>query len=257
MNPPPASRPEERERAALLVFSKLPVDQEAKTRLRGPQGLDDHSVQEIQAGLVWDTLEVAQRCQLEQVFVYWASEPDIETSERLSGSLPLAIAAVQRGERFPERFQNALNETYKISPKGIVAIGSDCPYLSPAMIRTAAEEVSAGKFVLGPSLRGGYYLIGIPPGSTVKEIAASLRERVESLAVQELYNELPQRLLALLPDLDLPEDLLTFWAWAHLAERSNDLELHFQRTFRSLAKLEVIEDLCGSNRQRIAIVRNT
>jgi glycosyltransferase A (GT-A) superfamily protein (DUF2064 family) len=41
-----------------------------------------------------------------------------------------------------------------------LAIGADCPALDAALLREAAEAAGTGDVVLGPTLDGGYYLIG-------------------------------------------------------------------------------------------------
>jgi rSAM/selenodomain-associated transferase 1 len=45
---------------------------------------------------------------------------------------------------------------------GWLAIGADCPRLDAALLREAAAVLARNEFVLGPSLDGGYYLVGGP-----------------------------------------------------------------------------------------------
>ena len=50
---------------------------------------------------------------------------------------------------------------------GVLLIGTDCPDLTGALLREAADALATGDAVLGPSTDGGYYLLGIkaiPPG---------------------------------------------------------------------------------------------
>ena len=46
--------------------------------------------------------------------------------------------------------------------RGWLAIGADCPRLDAALLREAAAVVARDEIVLGPSLDGGYYLVGGP-----------------------------------------------------------------------------------------------
>ena len=43
----------------------------------------------------------------------------------------------------------------------VAIIGSDCPYLSPALIDEAFAALDRVDVVLGPSNDGGYYLLGM------------------------------------------------------------------------------------------------
>jgi hypothetical protein len=45
--------------------------------------------------------------------------------------------------------------------EGIITIGNDTPELSAQQILQASEAVENGKFVLGPSMDGGFYLMGL------------------------------------------------------------------------------------------------
>jgi rSAM/selenodomain-associated transferase 1 len=46
--------------------------------------------------------------------------------------------------------------------RGWMAIGADCPRLSADLLRRAAGIIAGGSIVLGPTIDGGYYLIGGP-----------------------------------------------------------------------------------------------
>lgn len=46
--------------------------------------------------------------------------------------------------------------------RGWMAIGADCPRLDAALLREAAGLIARGVITLGPTVDGGYYLIGGP-----------------------------------------------------------------------------------------------
>jgi rSAM/selenodomain-associated transferase 1 len=69
----------------------------------------------------------------------WALRP--QASGDLGARLAAAAQAVERG-------------------RGWIAIGGDCPGLSAAVLREAAAIVTGGEVAIGPTLDGGYYLVG-------------------------------------------------------------------------------------------------
>lgn len=67
----------------------------------------------------------------------------------------------QRGADFGEKFSNAFADVYALGYERIIAIGSDCPGLRPADLTTAIHRLESGETVLGPTLNGGVYLLGL------------------------------------------------------------------------------------------------
>lgn len=92
--------------------------------------------------------------------------------------------------------------------RGWLAIGADCPRLDAALLAEAAAAVAGGTLVLGPTLDGGYYLVGgrtpLPdifrdmPWST-EQLLAATRARLTEAGVA--WRELP-----VLRDVDTAED---------------------------------------------------
>ncbi|MFD0795875.1 DUF2064 domain-containing protein [Maribacter chungangensis] len=67
----------------------------------------------------------------------------------------------QKGTSFGARFTNAIQEVFESGFENIITIGNDTPQLKTAHILKAHAAIQAGKTVLGPSLDGGFYLMGI------------------------------------------------------------------------------------------------
>jgi glycosyltransferase A (GT-A) superfamily protein (DUF2064 family) len=74
-------------------------------------------------------------------------------------------SAQQRGETFGERLANAFRLVFAQGYARVLAIGNDCPYLTPALLREAAARLQTQPVVLGPARDGGAYLIGLSVGS--------------------------------------------------------------------------------------------
>ena len=67
----------------------------------------------------------------------------------------------QEGKSFGERFTNAIQEVFRNGFDNIITIGNDTPHLKTAHLLKAHHALQEGKTVLGPSLDGGFYLMGI------------------------------------------------------------------------------------------------
>ena len=67
----------------------------------------------------------------------------------------------QHGATFSARFSNALEEVFRLGYSQVISIGNDSPHLSVKHLLLAKQKLSAQKVVLGPTLDGGFYLLGI------------------------------------------------------------------------------------------------
>ena len=67
----------------------------------------------------------------------------------------------QVGRTFGERFSNAIQSVFERGFENIITIGNDTPQLQTRHLIETETALKAGKTVLGPSLDGGFYLMGI------------------------------------------------------------------------------------------------
>ncbi|HMB63366.1 MAG TPA: DUF2064 domain-containing protein [Eudoraea sp.] len=67
----------------------------------------------------------------------------------------------QCGNSFGERFVNGLQSIFEKGYENVIAIGNDTPHLKKADLIGAFESLKKGKFVVGPSADGGFYLLGL------------------------------------------------------------------------------------------------
>ncbi|UTW45553.1 TIGR04282 family arsenosugar biosynthesis glycosyltransferase [bacterium SCSIO 12696] len=116
----------------------------------------------------------------------------------------------QQGADLGERMQRTAEKALA-SVKGVLIIGSDCPFFDRNYLASACEALEQGNdCVLGPANDGGYVLIGLRrvdaklfcnmPWGT-EQVLALTRERLQAL--QWRYRELPA-----LADIDRPDDLV-------------------------------------------------
>lgn len=67
----------------------------------------------------------------------------------------------QSGDQFGERLANAIEAVYARGFSKVIAIGNDCPVLSPGMLRDAAARLETQGMIMGPAADGGVYLLGL------------------------------------------------------------------------------------------------
>jgi len=67
----------------------------------------------------------------------------------------------QVGTSFGERFTNAIASVFKNGFSNIITIGNDTPHLKTHHLKHTAQQLALGKTVIGPSIDGGFYLLGL------------------------------------------------------------------------------------------------
>lgn len=80
----------------------------------------------------------------------------------------------QHGNDFGERFAHAIAQLFAQGYGAVITVGNDTPHLRTKDIRKAAEALNAGKTVIGPSLDGGFYLLGIHKQNFDQKLFAQL-----------------------------------------------------------------------------------
>ncbi len=84
--------------------------------------------------------------------------------------LPDISLVRQEGADLGERMIAAFSHVRALGGNRILLVGSDCPELSPAILRQGFQHLLTHDLVLGPAHDGGYYLVGI----SVDVVPASL-----------------------------------------------------------------------------------
>jgi rSAM/selenodomain-associated transferase 1 len=178
----------------ILVFSKAPVRGQVKTRLRTE--LSDDDCLALHLAMLQDTLECCSASGA-RVTVY-VSEPS-----KLETDLPIRL---QSGKDLGERMKNAFEENIGEGP--VVIVGIDSPGLTTQLLDDAFAALVNHDLVLGPSLDGGYYLIGV--NGMIPEIFHDIpwsTSDVLTLTLQRSRRH-TTHLLRELYDIDTPQDLL-------------------------------------------------
>ena len=193
----------------IILFAKFPAQGMAKTRLQPALGIEGaaqmarklllHSIE--QAVATGFTVELCVSPAPTDPCWQALNLPDsLQWSAQADGDLGLRMLTAS---------QRALQPLESKHFEQVLLIGTDCPSLTAARIRQAAQQLETQDSVMIPAFDGGYVLFGF------KQVAARLFSDIEwstaSVAKisQQRLAELSWsvKLLAPLPDIDEPEDL--------------------------------------------------
>lgn len=108
-----------------------------------------------------------------------------------------------------DRMARAFQENFQIGKKEVVVVGTDCPQMTIFQVETAFDALKSHDLVLGPTIDGGYCLIGLK--RIVPEVFTSMDWGTETVFQDTLERAknagLSVKCLKPLRDVDVPEDL--------------------------------------------------
>ena len=199
--------------ADLLVLAKEPRAGQVKTRLAPALGAEGAAT--LHTALVTDILRRAV-ARHPHVTLCVTPPDDTPTLTALARQLACDITPQCDGH-LGQRMAHALYTSLTSRRQPTLLIGSDSPTLPDALLEQAAEQLATTPLVLGPSVDGGYYLVGahpsiLPRWQVVKEaLFGDLpwgSDTVLQHSLQRAYQAgLPVALAPCWYDVDRPQDL--------------------------------------------------
>lgn len=184
----------------IIVFVRNPELGKVKTRLAKTIG--DKEALKIYTILLKHTESVLHRMSSEKV-VYYSKE--IQYNDLWSDTQYQKKR--QKGNDLGMRMENAFETAFKDGYKNVIIVGSDLYDLKPTHLENAFKALETHEFVLGPSLDGGYYLLGM------KTLCAAVFKNKQwgtDSVLEDTLKNLEQenvKLLEALNDIDTFEDL--------------------------------------------------
>jgi len=192
-----------RSETLIIVFSRNAVAGRVKTRIG--RVLGDDAALEIHLKLCRHTRTVVEQVPFD--VAVWldrpAEGPVLWDHERFR-------VLIQEGADLGKRMAHAFSFHFREGYRKVMIIGTDCPGITPLLLKTAVKALETSRSVIGPAEDGGYYLLGLTddyPGlftgkawgtSTVfRDTCADLERIAPGFTV-----------LPVLPDIDRPEDLI-------------------------------------------------
>lgn len=197
-------------RRCVLVFARAPVLGRVKTRLAA--GLPEPQVLRLYRCMVEDTVDMLRSVDADIVVQFHPHNAG-ETMRSWLG--PLAAYRPQQGRSLGERMAGAFRQAFDCGADHALCIGTDIPTVHPGIIAEAFAQLQHRRAVLGPTVDGGYYLIGLtgprlPPNIFAEDIpwgsgavcaATSARLSAAGLSIHRLPT---------LRDIDTIDDLIDF-----------------------------------------------
>jgi rSAM/selenodomain-associated transferase 1 len=139
----------------LLFFIKNPEKGNVKTRLASAMG-DEKAVKLYKRFL----LEMLSTLNKGTFLFYLCFYPEHSLKDLKRWLGDHYLYTPQYGENLGEKMKNGFAEAFAMSFKRVVLIGSDIPDLPLEFIEEAFTSLNEKDAVIGPSIDGGYYLIG-------------------------------------------------------------------------------------------------
>ncbi|MEM8846531.1 MAG: DUF2064 domain-containing protein [Bacteroidota bacterium] len=120
----------------------------------------------------------------------------------------------QQGDTFGERLSHAFESVFALGFTKVISVGNDSPNLMVGHLLEAKAQVSKNRAVIGPTLDGGCYLLGLHRDNFQKESFKVLPWQSASL-YQQLVLQLEMKDIALsslgrLDDIDSVADVKRF-----------------------------------------------
>ncbi|MBI4007873.1 MAG: TIGR04282 family arsenosugar biosynthesis glycosyltransferase, partial [Planctomycetes bacterium] len=145
---------------ALLIFLKYPEAGKVKTRLAKKIG--DKKAAKLYRLFVEATIKrtLDNNGRYEQLLFYTPVERKSEIESWIGRSVVTPPLQPQIGAELGERMLNALKTSFSSGAKKAVIIGTDSPRVDKEIIYEAFYLLKENDVVIGPTIDGGYYLIG-------------------------------------------------------------------------------------------------
>ena len=185
----------------LIIFVKNPELGKVKTRLA--VGIGNEEALKVYLKLASITKEVAEKVSATRhVFYSNEIENDDWDEDKFNKH-------VQEGNNLGERMKNAFEKVFALGAKKAVIVGSDCPQITPEIVKQGFTALNENDVSIGPAKDGGYYLLGMKKLQTfVFDNKEWSTETVYAKTIEDLKSKtLSFSDLPMLSDLDNETDL--------------------------------------------------
>lgn len=189
---------------AVIIFTRIPVPGKTKTRMM--PYLTGRACASLHTCFLKDICRECEKTGYD-IFVYYAPEGEKSTLVSILGADK--TYRKQEGEGLGERMLSALREVLAEGYDACLLTGTDVPELDAEILTTAVSKLRTKDIVFGPTIDGGYYLVGMKKshaeaftgqtyghGSVLQNTVSHLREKGLSVGY-----------VRTLQDMDEPADL--------------------------------------------------
>lgn len=220
----------------VALFAKPPIPGETKTRLCPPltpaQGANLYAAfladiaEMLAAGANWDWMMYSTNLELQKE-AWPAGSPKPDGWRQ------------QRGANLGVRIERAFQEILGEGRNAAVILGSDHPTVTGELVAEAFAALESADIVLGPSLDGGYYLVGAsaPPTGVFRDIPWSTEHVLERTLDRVEKAGLSVAFLHPWYDVDTGEDLRFLRVHLKALELAQPASAACLHTRRALARI--------------------
>lgn len=140
----------------IFIMAKYPTIGKVKTRLGKYLGKEEAA--RLYQCFLKDTVEKINYSGV-PFFIYYTPADKKEGFEQLFGNNLTYVA--QKGDDLGKRIYHGFKISLEKGFTSAIALGSDIPDLPESILNEAVKKLKEYDSVIGPSLDGGYYLIGL------------------------------------------------------------------------------------------------
>lgn len=208
----------------LIIFTRYPEPGKTKTRLI--PGIGAHQAAQVQKAMTEHTLTQAQQWQKtaqsvthqRQVEVHFAGGTTLQMQQWLGRDWRY-VAQSEGG--LGDRLKAAIAPHFTNTSGSVLTIGIDCPEIDADLLWQADTALQNHDVVIGPTVDGGYYLIGLRcwQPELFADIAWSTEQVFEQTCDRAQQLGLTVATLPTLRDVDYPEDLSVWEAVQEAAHK--------------------------------------
>lgn len=153
----------------LVMFVRFPVRGQVKSRLA--RDLGEKAATDLYRCFVQDLSQKFSKEPYRLYIAFYPEEKEREIREMLGHDFSYFP---QMGEELGERMKLAFLRCFSEGARTIVLIGSDIPDLPAVIVDEAFRALDEYGTVIGPSVDGGYYLIGFREDALNEDVFAGL-----------------------------------------------------------------------------------
>ena len=206
----------------LILYAKRPFAGYTKTRLAAGIGAEEAAG--VSARLLYFLLADMNKVQSENAVDCTLSLASPEDVPFFKAAFPEWNVTAQINGNLGERMAASIQQALVSGATKVVLAGSDIPSLNHRHILEAFQSLDANEIVLGPTLDGGFYLIGttVPVDDIFEDIPWSTPEVLQKCLQKAKQENLSIDCIRTLSDMDTEKE---YFQWQQrLMGRANDKE---------------------------------
>jgi hypothetical protein len=170
--------------------------------------MGDKAATNLYRSFVEDLLERFSKEDYRLRIAFYPAEKKYEIREMLGDEFSYLP---QTGEDLGERMKLAFLRCFSEGARSVVLIGSDIPDLPARMVDEAFLALDRNEAVIGPSVDGGYYLLGFTKDTFIGDVFIGLPWGAETIFHETMKilrrAGTPVHVLPVWRDIDKPEDI--------------------------------------------------